>query len=124
MKKRRIKKSIIKKLIILILLVIAGITTKITIDTMKYHKTNEYKLKKIGYTIEEIKTITSDSDNNINYVLTNEYNQTIVDIMSQKYYLQKNLEKYVNYKKEHEEKGLEEVIRTIRYGQRSKCKRL
>ena len=87
MKKRRIKKSIIKKLIILILLVIAGITTKITIDTMKYHKTNEYKLKKIGYTIEEIKTITSDSDNNINYVLTNEYNQTIVDIMSQKYYL-------------------------------------
>lgn len=113
MKKRRIKRSVIKKFIILILLIALVIATKITINTIKYHKTNEYKLKKLGYTIEEINKITSDSEDNINYVLTNEYNQTIVDIMNQKYYLKKNLEKYINYKKEHEEKGLEEVIRTI-----------
>lgn len=113
MKKRKIKKSVIKKAIILLIIIIAIIATKITISTIKYHKTNEYKLKKIGYTIEEIGIITNDSDENINYVLTNEYNQTIIDIMNQKYYLQKNLEKYVNYKKEHEEKSLEEVIRTI-----------
>ena len=100
MKKRRIKKSVIKKAIILVLLIIVIIGTKITVNTIKYHKTNEYKLKKLGYTIEEINKITSDSDENITYVLTNEYNQTIVDIMNQKYYLQKNLEKYVNYKKE------------------------
>ena len=116
MKKRRIKKSVIKKFIILILLIIAVIVTKTTITTIKYHKTNEYKLKKLGYTIEEIKKIESDSEENINYVLANEYNQTIVDIMNQKYYLKKNLEKYVNYKKDHEEKGLEEVIRTINIG--------
>lgn len=113
MKKRRIKKSIIKKTIILLLITTLVIGTKITLGVIKYHKTNEYKLKKLGYTIEEIQTITKDSDENINYVLTNEYNQIIVDIMNQKYYLQKNLEKYVNYKKENEEKGLEEVIRTI-----------
>lgn len=113
MKKRRIKKSVIKKAIILVLLIIVIIGIKITVNTIKYHKTNEYKLKKLGYTIEEINKITSDSDENITYVLTNEYNQTIVDIMNQKYYLQKNLEKYVNYKKEHEDKELEEVIRTI-----------
>lgn len=113
MKKRKIKKSVIKKGIIILIIIIAIVITKITINTIKYHKTNEYKLKKIGYTIEEIQTITNDSENNINYVLTNEYNQTIVDIMNQKYYLQKNLEKYINYKKEHEEKSLEEIIRTI-----------
>ena len=79
MKKRRIKKSVIKKFIILVLLIIAVIGTKITIDTIKYHKTNEYKLKKIGYTIEEIKIIESDSEENINYILTNEYNKTIIE---------------------------------------------
>lgn len=113
MKKRRIKKSVIKKIAILVLLVILSIATKIIINTINYHKTNEYKLKKIGYTIEEIKIIEKDSEENINYVLTNEYDKSIVDIMNQKYYLKKNLEKYVNYKKKHGEKGLEEVIRTI-----------
>ena len=85
MKKRRIKKSVIKKFIILILLIALVIATKITINTIKYHKTNEYKLKKLGYTIEEINKITSDSEENINYVLANEYNQTIVEIIKQKY---------------------------------------
>ena len=50
MKKRRIKKSVIKKAIILVLLIIVIIGTKITVNTIKYHKTNEYKLKKLGYT--------------------------------------------------------------------------
>ena len=36
--------------------------------------------------------------------------------MNQKYYLQKNLEKYINYKNQHQEKGLEEVVRTINIG--------
>ncbi len=113
MKKRKIKKSIIKKFVILVLLILITIGIKITIDITKYHKTNEYKLKKIGYTTEEIKTIISDSDENIKYILENEYNQTIVDFMNQKYYLQKNLEKYINYKKQHEEKHIEEIVRTI-----------
>ena len=120
MKKRRVKKSVIKKFIILVLLVILGIGTKITIDTIKYHKTDEYKLKKIGYNIEEIKKIEQETEENKNYILNNEYNKDIIDIMNEKYYLSKNLEKYINYKKENENKKLKEIISIINTNRDSK----
>jgi D-alanyl-D-alanine carboxypeptidase len=120
MKKRRVKKSVIKKFIILVLLVILGIGTKITIDTIKYHKTDEYKLKKIGYNIEEIKKIEQETEDNKNYILNNEYNKDIIDIMNEKYYLSKNLEKYINYKKENENKKLKEIISIINTNRDSK----
>ena len=116
MKKRKLKKSVIKKLILLALIIIIIIATKITISTMKYHKTNEYKLKKIGYNLEQIEKIEKETEENINYILNNEYNEDILNIMSEKYYLSKNLEKYVNYKKEHPSKQTNEIISIINIG--------
>lgn len=116
MKKRRIKKSVIKKFVILLIIIIAIIATKKTIDVMEYHKTNEYKLKQVGYNIEEIKIIETDTEDNINYILNNEYNEQTTKIMQEKYYLNKNLEKYINYQKENPTKELKEIVRTINIG--------
>ena len=91
MKKRRIKRSVIKKGIIVICAIIGIITISNVIKTAKYHKTDEYKLKKIGYSLDEIQVIESLNDDNKNYVLNNEYNEFIDDFKSQKYFLEKNL---------------------------------
>ena len=62
MKKRRIKKSVIRNFALAIILIIC---LSIFIKTQKYHKTNEYKLKQIGYKKEEIALIEKDPKENI-----------------------------------------------------------
>jgi len=113
MKKRRIKKSVIKKgslaLIILLIITILIISLKIS----QYHKTNDYKLKTIGYNKEEIEIIKTQTDETINYILNNEYNEQIDDIINEKYYIEKNLERYVNYKKENENNELKNIIALV-----------
>ena len=116
MKKRKIKKSIIKKGIILLVIIIILLITLKTISVMKYHKTDEYKLKKIGYKITEIKIIETSSKENINYILNNEYNDQIDDIMNEKYYIDKNLERYVEYQKENKNKELKEIVSIVNVG--------
>ena len=116
MKKRKLKKSIIKKIIIIIILILAVIITKTTIKTMQYHKTDEYKLKKIGYNLEQIEKIEKETEENKNYILNTEYNEDIINIMNEKYYLSKNLEKYINYKKENPSKQIKEIITIINTG--------
>ena len=110
MKKRRIKKSAIIKLVSVIILIFA-LSTYIKIQ--KYHKTNEYKLKKIGYNKEEISLILNEPPENIDYIIENEYNNKKEDIINEKYYLNKNLEKYIEYKKNNENKNLSDVIAII-----------
>ena len=113
MKKRRIKKSVIKKAILLLMVIIVFIILSKVISTIKYHKTDEYKLKKIGYNLEEIKVILSANDENKNYVLNNEYNEFIDDFINEKYYISNNLERYLNYKKTNESKSTKEITSIV-----------
>ena len=99
MKKRRIKRTLIKKGIILIGIIIAIIIIFNVISTIKYHQTEEYKLKKIGYNEEEINVLLESSENNLTYALNNEYNEYIDDFVKEKYYIENNLERYLNYQK-------------------------
>lgn len=115
MKKRRIKKSVIKKGIIIIGIILAIIIISKIISISKYHKTNEYKLKQIGYSIEEIKIIETLNEENINYILNNEYNEYIDDFKNEKYFLEKNLQKYLEYKKDNN-KPLNEIVSIINVG--------
>ena len=110
MKRRRIKKSAIIKLALIIIIIISLL---LFIKVQKYHKTNEYKLKKIGYNKEEISIILKEPKENIDYIIGNEYNDQIDDIIKEKYYLNKNLEKYIEYKKNNENKNLSDVIAII-----------
>ena len=110
MKKRRIKKSAIRKL-----LAVAAIIIFLTIfiKVSKYHKTNEYKLKKIGYNKTEISIITKEPKENIDYILENDYNDSIDDIINEKYYLNKNLQSYIEYKKNNQNTNLSDIIAII-----------
>ena len=110
MKRRRIKKSVIRNLIIIIVLFF-GLSTFMKIQ--KYHKTDEYKLKTIGYNKEEIELILKEPTENIEYIKQNEYNDQIDDIIKEKYYLSKNLEEYIEYKKNNANKNTSDIIAII-----------
>lgn len=113
MKKRRIKKSVIIKLIVLIILII-GIIVGINIhNTIEYHKTDEYKLKVIGYNKEEIEKILQISTENIEYIKENEYNNLIYELINQKYYIDKNLKTYIEYRNEKPNESIENIISIV-----------
>ena len=95
--KRRIRKEAIIVLIIgvaLIILIITGIKNVI------YHQTNEYKFKKLGYTDEEVTTFLKlDKDIQTKY-LKLDYNENLAKLVSQKYFIQENLDLYLDALKE------------------------
>lgn len=112
MKKRKIKKSVIKKGIVLLVVIIIIIVLIKIVNTIKYHKTDEYKLLKIGYNKGEITEILKQKDT-ITYALNHEYNESIDDFIKEKYYINKNLERYVNYKENHSDKTFREIVSIV-----------
>jgi len=110
--KRRIK---FKPIIILILTVIAIIAGVIyLVKTINYHKTYEYKLSKVGYTIEEYKKIENLDSTTLDYLLTIPYNKQIVDLVNEKYFIEKNLKTYIKYLKKYD--NLTDVVAIINVG--------
>ena len=92
--KKKVKNNIIKLFIIVILLIV-GI---ILIKDYKYKQTYEYKLLNLNYSKEEIKVLLDNlNSDKIDELLTKEYNKDIVSIINEKYYLSKNLDRYLNY---------------------------
>ena len=116
MSKRRIKKSVIKKGIIIISILLAVLIISKTISTIRYHKTNEYKLKQVGYNINEIRVIEKISEENITKLLNSEYNEFVDDMIKEKYYLDKNLERYIDYKKKNNNTDIKDVISLVNVG--------
>ena len=95
--KRRIKKKAIIVLVLIIVLIIGGIVgIKKAIDTSNYHKTYEYKFLKLEYSMDEFKTIDKLSDSNKDYLLTLDYNRRIPKLINEKYFIEKNLQRYIN----------------------------
>ena len=97
MKKRRIKKSVIRKCLVLFVTFILIIILSVVVKTVKYHKTDEYKLKIIGYSKDEIEIIKTQGNDIVDYILNNSYNDKFDDIINEKYYIESNFERYVNY---------------------------
>ena len=92
--KKKVKNNLIKVFIIVVLLIV-GI---ILIKDYKYKQTYEYKLLNLNYSKEEIKVLLDKlNSDKINELLTKEYNKDIVNIINEKYYLSKNLDRYLNY---------------------------
>ena len=107
------KKEITISIIIVIAVTIVILIIGNMIKKAKYHKTYEYKLLQLGYTKEEVKTLQSYENLDLDYVLSIEKNDNLIPILSAKYYLNKNLEKYVNYQKEHSDKSIDDIIAII-----------
>ena len=115
MKRRMKKKPFIIIGIIIVVIIALIFSIKYIIDTINYRKTYEYKFLQIGYTIEEFNKINNLSIDTKEYLLTIEYDKYIIELLDQKYFLEKNLKNYLTYSKENE-KSINDVIAIINVG--------
>ena len=120
--KKRIKlklKSGVKKLIIwLIVITIISVFSFNKYKEYKYHQTNEYKLISIRYTKSEAKKIEKElTDKQVKAIIKAAYrDEFILSIIKEKYFLNKNLEKYTVYHKSNEATSLTDVVAIINVG--------
>ncbi len=84
---------------------------------INYTNSISYKLKKTGYSNEEIKTINEKlNQKNIEDLIQSEYNKYITPIIKEKYFIENKLNAYLNYKKENEEKEISDIISVVNAG--------
>lgn len=108
MKKRVLKKSVKRFIYISLISIILLI---IGISLIKYYTGNLYKLTKLGYSKLEAKEIISLNKSSI--VLEKEYNEKMIDIIKAKYYLEKNIDKYITYYNEHKDRSIDDIIAIV-----------
>lgn len=109
-KKRRIKKGPIIKLLIVITLVIAII---IGIKKIIYLNSDEYKLKEIGYNESQITEILKLDETYKNKIMSIDYNEFLLDLFKEKYIINENIDRYIEYQKTHEEVGATEIVAIV-----------
>ena len=102
-------------IIIFILLIAISIGAMYVVKTINYHKTYEYKLLKIGYNKEEVAQIEKLKNDTKDYILTLEMDKNILELINQKYFLEKNFKKYLDYYNNND-KTLDDVVAIINVG--------
>lgn len=113
-KKLKLKKKFKKRLIIFLFIIIISIIGIKSYKTYKYHQTYEYKLLEKNYTKEEIDLLLEKLDKTrIEKLLTTEKNEKLINILNEKYFLIKNLDKYIAYSDKNPEISLTEVIALV-----------
>ena len=112
-KRRRLKKEVyfvLIGLVIFIILIIIGVDK---FKEYKYDQTNEYHLLEKGYNEEETSEILKLDDELIKYFLNNEKNSKIISLIKEKYYLNKNFDKYIEYLNDNPTLDTETIVRDI-----------
>lgn len=113
MKKRKFKRKVIFKIVIVFILIVVMVVGFNVVKTLKYHKTLDYKLKTIGYSDFEIASLSGLSDENIQYVLENSYNEVFVNIVLEKYFIDDNFLKYIDYYNQNPSEELSLIVGII-----------
>ena len=116
-KRRRLKKNVkyfligFISIIILLIIIISSIVKRVN-----YLHSYDYKLGKIGYSKTEIAEIKKLDSKNIDILLDKDYNKLIVKLIKQKYFIFKNLDKYMKYFKESDNDDLAYTISMVNVG--------
>lgn len=106
--KRVLKKSIIKPICIIIGIIVVVL---IVFLTYKHFTSSVYKLGKLGYSKEQAQEIVS--LNKQDMVLTKEYNDKMVDLLKAKYYMEKNIDKYILYYNDNNDKSIDDIVAIV-----------
>ena len=110
--KRKVKIKPIITLVVTLLLLIFGIIY--IVKTVNYHKTYEYKLLKVGYSEEQITNLKKLDNTSLDYLLTTPYIKKLPNLVNEKYFMEKNLKKYINYLDKND--NLTDVVAIINVG--------
>lgn len=107
MYKEKRKKIIIFSIIILIIVILIVSC----VLHFKHINSTNYKLKKLGYTEEEVNFILNKSD--IIEIALAEYNQNLVKIITNKYFMINRLNRYIEYSKQNTDIEIGRVISIV-----------
>jgi len=110
-KKANFNNSLFIIIPVLIIIIVFGV-----IMFINYKNSYPVKLKKIGYTKEEINIIKDYSKEQIEKILTLEHDPNIIKFIEEKYFIMENLEKYLDYKKEKNDMSITDVVAVINVG--------
>lgn len=115
MKKKKLKlKKGVWVCLAVVLFSIIGIYAGIKIHEQKeYQKTNEYKLLNVGYNLEDIKLLEENLNDEQLKDLFNEKNDLVLNILKEKYFLKRNLDKYLSYAKVNANLSAKEIVTII-----------
>lgn len=79
-----------------------------------YKKSYEYKLLEVGYSEEEVSTLITKYDNErLDKLLNIKYNEHIVELMEEKYFIFSKLNEYLEYKDKYKKKSYNEIVQTV-----------
>lgn len=114
----RIKTSVKRFFIYALVFILVGVYAFNQIRDIKaqyaYEKTYEYKLVQHGYSLENTQIFLSKlPDEKLDYLLTNDVENYYYDIVSQRYFLTKNFDKYLDYYKRHQSYNMETIIAIV-----------
>lgn len=116
-KKYRLKSSFKRFLVVLLLIIcvtIYGIKEAHSILLYyEYQETNEYKFKHLGYSDQAVLLFTSLSQDKIDYLLNSQYSDIYYNIMTQKYYLDKNFYNYIEYQNKYPNTEYKDIISLV-----------
>jgi len=116
-KKLKLKKAVRNRLIIIIIIFVGVIFGINKYKEYKYKQTNEYKLTEVGYSLEDSKFIISKlNDKNEKYFVDNKKNEFIISLLKEKYFLEKNLYEYLEYKSDNKKKSYKDVVAIVNVG--------
>ncbi len=116
MAKRKLKKKVYSiGIFILILLLVGGYFGMKYYQEYKYKQTYEYKLTEHGYTLEEAKKLVDfyKEDTDFENLLTIEKNSYILELIQEKYYINKNLSRYLDYANKNKDKSVKDVVAVV-----------
>ncbi|MBO4245789.1 MAG: M15 family metallopeptidase [Bacilli bacterium] len=96
--KDNVKKNIYLGLVFLILFLIAIFSIKSIVTMVKQKNNIEYKLEKHGYSEDDVKILVKNfNEKELDNLLNKKANKNITKFIKEKYYLKKNLDKYLTY---------------------------
>lgn len=112
--RRKLKKEVYL-FIGIIIVIVGGVIFGINrFKEYQYHKTNEYKLLNLGYSNDEVDFLLDLNDDEIiKYVLSQEKNSKIINILNEKYFLTKNFNLYIEYMNNNKDLSSSEIVRDI-----------
>ncbi|MDD4187333.1 MAG: M15 family metallopeptidase [Bacilli bacterium] len=113
-KKQKVKKSVKRGMILIIILVLLSILGIKFYNEYLYKQTYEYKLLEINYSIDESKILIDNlNDKELNNILGLVYNSNISKLVTEKYFIFSNLERYLDFINKDDSKNLTKIVAMV-----------
>ncbi len=110
-KRRKLRKKRIRNCIIGFILLIGVIFGGVSY--FQYTHSNSYLLKELGYQKDEIEVILKQDPKEIDAVLKKEYQENMVSLLQEQYFILDNLDRYLSYSKKNPDKSMKDVVTLV-----------